>query len=71
MLIKDRRLATAYAIQAMALVDQDPFRDRSPQASEAGKPLMLRKPPGRPGEITGFAEDETGPSKINDRKLFA
>jgi hypothetical protein len=71
MLIKGQRVATAYAIQAMALFDHYQFRDRATKAGTANQPMLLQKPPAQPGQTAWFDEDYTDPAKIRDRQLFA
>jgi phosphatidylserine/phosphatidylglycerophosphate/cardiolipin synthase-like enzyme len=71
MLVADRRIATAYAVEAVRLFDHYEFRVRQQDAATAKTDLSLRKPPRQPGEVAWFDEDFTDANKILDRKLFA
>ncbi len=67
--IEDRKVAIAYAIEALRLFDHFHFRFKT-QAAEAGEALRLAKPPA-PGEKTWFAPYyRKGHVKERDRKLF-
>lgn len=68
--IEDRRVAIAYAIEALKLFDHFHFRVKTQQAGAAGE-LRLRKPPA-PGQKPWFeAYYRNGHVKQRDRKLFA
>jgi phosphatidylserine/phosphatidylglycerophosphate/cardiolipin synthase-like enzyme len=71
MLVADRRIATAYAVEAVRLFDHYEFRVRQQDAATAKTELSLRKPPRQPGDVAWFDEDFTDANKILDRKLFA
>lgn len=71
LLITDRRVATAYAIEAVRLFDHYEFRVKQLNAATAATELVLHKPPRAAGEVAWFDEDYTVASKIMDRKLFA
>jgi hypothetical protein len=70
-LIADRRVATAYAVEAMRMFDHYRFRTSRQGARDAGTRLTLKKPPRSPGDVPWFAGDYEQAHKILDRKLFA
>lgn len=71
LLIKDRRVAVAYVVEALRLFDHYHFRVVAAEAKEEKKPLQLAKPPQNPGEKSWWTEDYTNARKIRDRELFA
>jgi phosphatidylserine/phosphatidylglycerophosphate/cardiolipin synthase-like enzyme len=71
LLIKDRRIAVSYAIEAVRLFDHYEFRVVSNSARKARKELHLLRPPRKPGEKAWFEEDYRNARKIRDRELFA
>jgi phosphatidylserine/phosphatidylglycerophosphate/cardiolipin synthase-like enzyme len=72
LLIKDRRIATAYAIEALRLFDHYHFRIAQQEAKKAKKTLTLAKAPQTgAGGTPWWEEDYTQPQKIHDRELFA
>jgi phosphatidylserine/phosphatidylglycerophosphate/cardiolipin synthase-like enzyme len=82
-LIEDRKIAVAYAIEALRVFDHLHFRDRMKEAAEQkkppagqpkkkGDPLTLRKPTAISGEPAWFEEYYVADSqKERDRILFA
>lgn len=70
LLIKDRRIAVSYMIQALTIFDHYHFRVVQAKADASNKPIQLQKPP-KAGKKTWWDEDYTDPRKILDRKLFA
>ncbi len=70
MLIRDRRIATSYAVEAVRIFDHCHFRLAQMEAKNAKKTLQLAKPP-KPGSKAWFDEDYTNTRKIMDRELFA
>ncbi len=70
LLIKDRRIAVSYMIQALTIFDHYHFRVVQAKASASHKPIQLKKAP-KQGEKPWWDEDYTDPRKILDRKLFA
>lgn len=70
LLIKDRRIAVSYMIQALTLFDHYHFRVLQAKADASDKPLQLKKPP-TTGQKPWWDEDYTNPRKILDRELFA
>jgi phosphatidylserine/phosphatidylglycerophosphate/cardiolipin synthase-like enzyme len=71
LLIKDRKIATAYMVEALRIFDAYHFRVSMDAAKKDGKPLTLRKPPALSGEDPWWKEDWTDARKKRDRELFA
>jgi hypothetical protein len=71
LLIRDRRIAVSYVIEAVRIFDHYHFRVSQQEAKKAKKELVLVKPPRNPGEEPWWGEDYTIPRKIRDRELFA
>ena len=71
MLIKDRKIATAYMVEALRIFDTYHFRVAMDGAKRDGKPMVLRKPPALSGKDPWWKEDWTVPNKIRDREAFA
>jgi hypothetical protein len=70
LLIKDRRVAVSYVVEAVRIIDHYHFRVVQQEATAAKKTLHLQKPP-RAGEPAWWDEDYQHPRKIRDRELFA
>jgi len=70
LLIRDRRVATSYMVEALSMIDHYEFRVAQAAAKEAGKRLQLKRPP-QAGGKAWWAEDWSDARKINDRLLFA
>lgn len=68
LIIRDRRIAVSYMIEALRIFDHYHFRVSQ---QEANQPLVLKKPPRKAGELPWWSEDYTNPRKVRDRKLFA
>ncbi|MCI0590481.1 MAG: phospholipase D-like domain-containing protein [Gammaproteobacteria bacterium] len=71
LLIRDRRIAVSYMIEALRIFDHYHFRVVQQEAKKAKKKLQLAKPPRTPGDEPWWAEDYTNARKIRDRELFA
>jgi phosphatidylserine/phosphatidylglycerophosphate/cardiolipin synthase-like enzyme len=71
LVIRDRRVAVAYMIEALRLFDHYHFRLVQMDARKARKKLQLAKPPRAPGDKAWWAEDYTDPRKARDRLLFS
>jgi phosphatidylserine/phosphatidylglycerophosphate/cardiolipin synthase-like enzyme len=71
LLIRDRRVAVSYMIEAVRLFDHYEFRVAQSNATTARKKLQLQKPPRQTGEKAWFEEDYKNPRKIKDRELFS
>ena len=69
LLVRDRRVATSYMIEAMRIIDHYQFRVAR-QAVKKGDTLKLKRPPAS-GKAAWWAEDFSDPRKIKDRELFA
>lgn len=71
LLIRDRRIAVSYMIEALRIFDHHHFRVAQQEAKKARKQFVLAKPPRTPGEKPWWDEDYTDARKIRDRELFA
>jgi len=71
LLIRDRRIAVAYMVEALRIFDHYHFRVAQNEADKEKKKLYLQKPPRQEGEDPWWREDYTDPVKVRDRKLFA
>jgi phosphatidylserine/phosphatidylglycerophosphate/cardiolipin synthase-like enzyme len=71
LLIRDRRIAVSYMIEALRIFDHYHFRVSQQEAKKAKKKLQLAKPPRKPGEKAWWDEDYSDARKIRDRELFA
>jgi phosphatidylserine/phosphatidylglycerophosphate/cardiolipin synthase-like enzyme len=73
LLIKDRRVATAYMIEALRIFDHYHFRVAEQDAHAEQRSFALQRPPRANGEVAWWAEHYPGgdPTKIRDRELFA
>jgi phosphatidylserine/phosphatidylglycerophosphate/cardiolipin synthase-like enzyme len=69
-LIRDRRIAVSYMIEALSIFDHYHFRVKQKEAKKAKKKLELQKPPRLPGETTWWEEDYKDARKVRDRTLF-
>ena len=70
LLIKDRRIAVSYMIQALSIFDHYHFRVLQAKADASNKSIQLKKAP-KTGQKPWWDEDYTEPRKILDRELFA
>ena len=68
-LIRDRRVAVSYAVEALSMFDHYLFRVLQADAKSQRKTLDLALPP-KAGESPWWEEDYTDPRKIRDRQLF-
>jgi phosphatidylserine/phosphatidylglycerophosphate/cardiolipin synthase-like enzyme len=71
LLIRDRRIAVSYVVEALRIFDHYHFRVAQQDAKKARERLVLAKPPRSPGEKPWRDEDFTNARKIRDRELFA
>lgn len=71
LLIKDRRVAVSYMIEALRLFDHYHFRVAQNDSKKARKKLALKKPPRSQGERPWWSEDYSEARKIRDRELFS
>ena len=70
-LIRDRRVALSYVVEALSMFDHYHFRVLQQEAKAAQRKLQLKKPPRNPGDTPWWTEDYTNARKIRDRELFA
>jgi len=71
LLIRDRRIAVAYVVEALRIFDHYQFRLAQLDAETARKELSLARPPRQAGEKPWWDEDYSNPRKARDRELFA
>jgi phosphatidylserine/phosphatidylglycerophosphate/cardiolipin synthase-like enzyme len=71
LLVKDRRIAVSYLVEALSIFDHYHFRVAQQEAKKAKKKLQLVKPPRNSGEKAWWAEYYTDDQKIRDRELFS
>jgi phosphatidylserine/phosphatidylglycerophosphate/cardiolipin synthase-like enzyme len=70
LIIRDRRVAVTYMIEALRIFDHYHFRILQQDAATAVDKLQLKRPP-KGGEKAWWDPFFTDPRKIRDRKLFA
>jgi phosphatidylserine/phosphatidylglycerophosphate/cardiolipin synthase-like enzyme len=70
-LIRDRRVAVSYAVEALSMFDHYLFRVLQADAKKRKTKLQLARPPSSAGEKPWWDEDYTNARKIRDRELFA
>jgi len=70
LLIRDRRIAVSYVIEAVRIFDHYHFRVCQKEAKKANERLELAKPPRNPEDKPWWDEDYTDARKIRDRELF-
>lgn len=71
LLIRDRRVATAYMVEALRIFDHYHFRVIQEDAKRARKKLGLARPPRAAGDKPWWASSWDDPRKARDRELFA
>jgi phosphatidylserine/phosphatidylglycerophosphate/cardiolipin synthase-like enzyme len=71
LLVRDRRIAVSYTVEALRIFDHYHFRILQHAATKAKRALVLAKPPRHAGEAPWWQEDYTDAHKIRDRELFA
>jgi hypothetical protein len=71
LLVRDRRIAVAYMVEAIRIFDHYHFRVTQQESKKARKKLFLARPPSKPGEAAWWLEHWTDPRKVRDRKMFA
>jgi phosphatidylserine/phosphatidylglycerophosphate/cardiolipin synthase-like enzyme len=69
LLIRDRRIAVSYAVEALRIFDHYHFRVTQNEKPRAE--LVLARPPRAPGEAPWWEEHYTDPPKVRDRELFS
>jgi phosphatidylserine/phosphatidylglycerophosphate/cardiolipin synthase-like enzyme len=70
-IVRDRRIAVSYMIEALSLFDHYSFRVTQKNAAAKGQKLHLSRPPRTPGEKPWWDDDYTVAHKIKDRVLFS
>ena len=70
-IIRDRRIAVSYLVEALSMLDHYHFRVAQQEAKKKRKKLELALPPRKPGEKPWWDEYYTVARKIHDRDLFA
>ncbi len=71
LLIRNRRIAVAYMIEALRIFDHYRFRVVSAEARQGKQVLALARPPRTPAESAWWTKDYTIAHRILDRELFA
>jgi phosphatidylserine/phosphatidylglycerophosphate/cardiolipin synthase-like enzyme len=71
LVIRDRRIATSYMVEALRIFDHYQFRVAQEDAARAKTRLELKRPPAAAGETPWWLDDYTVPHRIRDRELFA
>src|SRR6516165_9109484 len=69
--VRDRRIAVSYMIEALSLFDHYSFRVAQKTAAAKGQKLHLARPPRTAGEKPWWDDDYTVAHKIKDRALFS
>ena len=69
--VRDRRIAVSYMIEALSLFDHYSYRVAQKTAAAKGQKLHLARPPLAPGEKPWWDDDYTVAHKIKDRELFS
>jgi hypothetical protein len=69
--VRDRRIAVSYMIEALSLFDHYSYRVAQKTAAAKGQKLHLARPPHAPGEKPWWDDDYTVAHKIKDRELFS
>jgi hypothetical protein len=70
-IVRDRRIAVSYMIEALSMFDHYSFRVAEMAAAAKGEKLHLLRPPRAPGEKPWWDDDYTVAHKIKDRQLFS
>jgi phospholipase D-like protein len=71
LLIRDRRIAVAYMIEALRIFDHYHFRIVQEEAKKKRKRLDLAPAPRKQEDVPWWVEDYTDARKVRDRELFA
>jgi phosphatidylserine/phosphatidylglycerophosphate/cardiolipin synthase-like enzyme len=71
LLIRNRKIAVAYMIEALRIFDHYHFRVAQNESKEARKKLALKPAPQKAGDKPWWLEDYTDERKIKDRLLFS
>lgn len=71
MIIRNRKVAVSYMVEALRIFDHYHFRVAQIEASKKKEKLALQKPPQTAQEKAWWSEYFKIPNKINDRQLFS
>jgi phosphatidylserine/phosphatidylglycerophosphate/cardiolipin synthase-like enzyme len=71
LVIRDQKIATSYAIEALRIFDHYHFRVVAQEAKDKDRPLVLAKPPTGADEKPWWDAYYTEPAKKRDREVFA
>ena len=71
LLVRDRRVAVAYAVEALRIFDHYHFRVVQKEAGGSREPLVLAGPPRASGDTPWWDRYYTDPQRVRDRELFA
>jgi hypothetical protein len=71
LLIKDRRIAVSYVVEAVRIFDHYQFRLAEQEAKNKTKELVLADPPRAAGQTAWWEDFYSDPRKARDRELFA
>jgi phosphatidylserine/phosphatidylglycerophosphate/cardiolipin synthase-like enzyme len=71
LLIKDRRVATSYMVEALRLFDHYSFRVLEEESGKTGDRLFLARPPRAQGDVPWWDKFYSDPQKARDREMFA
>ncbi|WP_222619438.1 phospholipase D-like domain-containing protein [Undibacterium hunanense] len=71
LLIRDRRVAVSYTVEALRMFDHYQFRIKEKNSEDTNSPLVLTKPPQKAGEHAWWESSYSDPLKIRDRVLFS
>lgn len=71
LVIRDRRIAVSYMIEALRLFDHYHFRVAQLKAKKARTKLQLAKPPRQAGDEAWWESYYGDPKKVRDREVFA
>lgn len=70
LLIKDKKIAVSYMIEALRIFDHYHFRIAQKENKKSGKVMALKTPPRNTDEKAWWEEYYSDPQKIRDRELF-
>ncbi len=71
LVIKDRKVATSYMIEAVSLFDHYEFRIAQANAKKAKTVVSLSRPPRNKGDVAWWDKYYSQPRRVKDRQLFA
>ncbi|RPI17253.1 MAG: phospholipase [Ignavibacteriae bacterium] len=71
LLIKDRKIAVSYMIEALRIFDHYHFRVAQKEAKQKKRILSLSRPPRKNGEKTWWEQYYSDKRRIRDREVFA